>query len=222
MWVEYSAVSVATDELLIADALMEINEADFPITEAYSEYDPQVRVYIQLDGTGDFIPFSEGTYEFTTSRFRITMTRDDNDAVKPVLESFTVYFHADGDQTTLQAQTVDATPVVMTTDKSTATALNTITLKDDSSLIVSGTVIARKSDGTEEGRYYIEATLSRGTGAASTAISTSKLTVLHETEDSWDISLLAETTLGGLSVQVTGDGASTVDWVADLNVREVG
>ena len=222
MWVEYSAVSVATDELLIADALMEINKADFPITEAYSEYDPQVRVYIQLDGAGDFIPFSEGTYEFTTSRFRITMTRDDNDAVKPVLESFTVYFHADGDQTTLQAQTVDATPVVMTTDKSTATALNTITLKDDSSLIVSGTVIARKSDGTEEGRYYIEATLSRGTGAASTTISTSKLTVLHETEDSWDIEMTPETTLGGLQVSVTGDGASTVDWIADLNVREVG
>jgi predicted phage tail protein len=222
MWVEYSAVSVATDELLIADAFMEIVAANFTITEAYSEYDPQVMVYIQLDGAGEFIPFSEGTYSFTTAVFRVTLTRDDNDAVKPVLENFSVYFHADGDQTTLQAQTTYATPVVMTTDKEAANSLNIITLHDDSTAIVSGTVIARKSDGTEEGRYYIEATLSRGTGAASTAISTSRLTVIHETEDTWDISLLAETTLGGLSVQVTGDGASTVDWVADLNVREVG
>lgn len=223
MWVEYSAVSVATGELDIADALMEINDAEFiPITEAFSAVDPQVSVSIQLDGTGDYVPFEEGTYEFTTAKIKISMTAGENGITKPSIENFSVYFHNDGDRVTLQNQTTDATQTDITTDGETATALNTVVLTDDNTLRFEGTLMARKNDNTETARYFIEGTITRGTGAASVVMETSLLTVLHEDDDDWDVALSADTTLGGLAVKVTGVAATTIDWIADIYVREFG
>jgi len=222
MWVEYSAVSVATGELDIADALMEINDADFPITESFSAVDPQVAVLIQLDGSGDYVPFEEGTYEFTTSKIKITLTAGANGITKPSIENFSVYFHNDGDRISLQNQTTDATQTDLTTDGTAATVLNTVVLTDDNTLRFEGTLMARKSDNTETARYFIEGTLTRGTGAASVVMETSQLTVLHEDDENWDVALSADTTLGGLAVKVTGVAATTIDWIADIFVREFG
>jgi predicted phage tail protein len=222
MWVEYSAVSVATGELDIADALMEINDADFPITESFSEVDPQVAVLIQLDGAGDYVPFEEGTYEFTTSKIKITLTAGANGITKPSIENFSVYFHNDGDRISLQTQTTDATETALSTDGETATALNTVTLTDDNTMRFEGTLMARKNDNSETARYFIEGTLTRGTGAASVFMESSQLTVLHEDDEDWDVSLEAETTLGGLAVKVTGVALTTIDWIADIYVREFG
>ena len=223
MWVEYTAASVATDELLIADAWMEIDAtADMPITLAFAEVDPQVEVWIQLDGAGDFFPFEEGTYEFTTAKIKLKLMAGGNGITKPSVENFSVYFHNDGDQITLQNQTTDATLTELTTDGETATVLNTVVLTDNNTLRFEGTLMARKSDNSETARYFIEGTITRTSGAASTVLETSKLTVLHEDDDDWDVTFQADTTLGGLAVKVTGVAATTIDWVADIYVREFG
>jgi hypothetical protein len=222
MWVEYTAISTSTTELDIDDAGMLIDNATFPITSSFSEYDPQVTVYFQLDGAGDYLPFEEGTYEFTTCRFKIILVRDDNSLTKPLISDFTAYFHNDGDQVTMQGQTTDATPLTLTTDGEAASPTNIIGLTDDNTLKFEGTVSARKSDNTEPAKYFVSGTISRGTGAASVTMVTSNLIVEHETNDSWNVEMLADTTNGGLKLQVTGEAGKTVDWLTDIYVREFG
>lgn len=222
MWVEYNYSSVAAAELDIDDAQVLIDNANMLITETFSEDDPQVAVLIQLDGAGDYVPFEEGSYEFTTAKFKLVLTRGSNDTTKPLLEDFAVYFHNDGDRVTLQNQTTDATPTDITTDGETAAVENTVTLTDDNTSRFEGTLLGRKSDNSETAKYFIEGTLTRGTGAASVVLETSQLTVLHEDDDTWDVTLSADTTLGGLAVKVTGAAGTTIDWVADIFVREFG
>jgi predicted phage tail protein len=220
LWVEYTVASVADDVLLINDANDLIYEADYPITLDYPENTPYLSVFIQLDGTGEFLPFEEGTYEFTTSKFRIVLQRDPVDDTIPLLEDFTVYFHNDGDQVTLQTQTTNDTQTTLTTNGDAAAATNIIVLTDDNTLRFEGTLIARKSDNTERAKYFIEGIFERGTGAASVAEVTSQLTVLHEDDDDWDVEIAADTTNGGIAIKVTGVAATTINWIADIYVRE--
>ena len=222
LWVEYNAVSTVADPLDIDDAVMLIHDADDPITEVFTELEPAVSVWIQLDGAGLFVPFEEGSYEFTTAIFKVILQRDENDATRPLLEDFAVYFHNDGDQVTLQGQTTDATPLTLTSDGEAASSTNIVALTDDNTLKFEGTVSARKSNNTEPAKYFVTGTISRGTGAASVAMVTSNLIVEHETNDSWDVEMLADTTNGGLNLRVTGEAGKTVDWVADIYVREFG
>jgi predicted phage tail protein len=222
MWVEYAVSSVADDVLEINDAIDLINDANYPITLTFPENEPYVSVLIQLDGSGDFVPFSEGTYEFTTSKFRIVLERDPVDDTIPLLEDFTVYFHNDGDQVTLQAQTTDATQTTMTTNSEAATTNNIILLTDNNTLRFEGTLIAKKSDNSERAKYFVEGIFERGVGVATVAEVTSKLTVLHEDDDTWDVAIVADTTNGGINIKVTGVAATTINWIADLYVREFG
>jgi len=220
LWVEYTVSSVADDVLLINDAVDLINDADYPITLDYPENTPYLSVFIQLDGTGEFLPFEEATYEFITSKFRIVLQRDPVDDTIPLLEDFTVYFHNDGDQVTLQTQTTNDTQTTLTTNGDAAAATNIIVLTDDNTLRFEGTLIAKKSDNTERAKYFIEGIFERGTGAASVAEVTSMLTVLHEDVEAWDVEIAADTTNGGIAIKVTGVAATTINWIADIYVRE--
>ena len=82
--------------------------------------------------------------------------------------------------------------------------------------------MAKKSDGTEKAKYFISGLASRATGAASVAIDTSQVTVLFEDDEDWDVEIAADTTNGGVAIKVTGVAATTIDWLADLYVREFG
>ena len=220
LWVEYNVSSVADDVLLINDAEDLIDEAEYPITLSFSDIEPYLSVFIQLDGAGEFLPFEEGTYEFTTSKFRVVLQRDPVDDTIPLLEDFTVYFHNDGDQVTLQTQTTNATQTTLTTNGESAAATNIILLTDNNTLRFEGTLIAKTSDNLERGKYFLEGVFERGVGVATVAAVTSQLTVVHEDDDTWEVALEADTTNGGIAIKVTGVAATTINWIADIYVRE--
>jgi predicted phage tail protein len=220
LWVEYTVSSVADDVMLIDDAVGLIDDAIYPITLSFPDIEPYLSIFIQLDGAGDFVPFEEGSYEFTTAKFRVVMQRDPVDDTIPLLQDFTVYFHNDGDQTTLQAQTTNATQTTLTTNGEAAAATNIILLTDNNTLRFEGTLMAKTSNNLEHAKYFVEGIFERGVGAATVAEVTSKLTVLHEDVDAWDVEIAADVTNGGILIKVTGEAATTINWIADIYVRE--
>lgn len=76
--------------------------------------------------------------------------------------------------------------------------------------------------GSDAAGYELKGLITRGTGAASVAfVGSPAVAVLGESDAAWDCALVANTSLGGLDVQVTGAAATTVRWVAVIEWAEV-
>jgi hypothetical protein len=69
---------------------------------------------------------------------------------------------------------------------------------------------------TSEGEQTIDPLL----GTASTVLVNSATTVLDNTP-LWGMALSADTTNGGLKIEVTGAAATNIRWVATINTSEV-
>lgn len=82
---------------------------------------------------------------------------------------------------------------------------------------------ARRTDATGGGAgYKFEGVIKKDATAASTAlVGTPSKAVLGETNTGWDASVSADTTNGSLRVQVTGEAAKTIRWVATVIVSQV-
>ena len=222
LWAEMTTSSIAADALDIVDALGEINDATQPISDTFVGFEPQVSLWIDIDDTGTFIPFAAGTYQFTTATVRAILSRNAGELTRPSIDNLSVYFVEQAGDVTLKATTTDATQTTLTRDGLAATASNIPTLPDDFTAAFTADVNGRRSDNLAFGFYSLTGVITRGTGAASTAITTSSLTVKHEDDDTWDVAIVADTTNGGLAIKVTGVAATTISWLCDLDIRELG
>jgi hypothetical protein len=86
----------------------------------------------------------------------------------------------------------------------------------------SGTIVARQpaSAGTACAAWKIEGLIRRENGVGTTVLVNSATTVLDNTP-AWGMALSADTTNGGLKVEVTGAAATNIRWVATINTSEV-
>jgi hypothetical protein len=66
----------------------------------------------------------------------------------------------------------------------------------------------------------VKGLIRREANAASTVLVNSALTVLDNTP-AWGLALTADTTNGGLKIEVTGAAATNIRWVATINTSEV-
>lgn len=84
-------------------------------------------------------------------------------------------------------------------------------------------IVARRTDAdNESAAYTIEGCIDRNANAASTALVGSLLkTIVAEDTAAWDATAVADTTNGALVVQVTGEAAKTINWVAFIRTVEV-
>lgn len=84
-------------------------------------------------------------------------------------------------------------------------------------------VSARRTDATGGGAgYKFEGVIKKDATAASTSlVGTPSKAVLGETNVGWDATLSADTTNGSLRVQVTGEAAKTIRWVATVTISQV-
>ncbi len=114
--------------------------------------------------------------------------------------------------------TTDATPAVLTFDADTPTVDNQIILLNSSVLTFKGIVTARQkaSDGTDVAAWSIEGVLRREGNAASTTLVDSTVTAIDNTP-SWGLALSADTTNGGLAIEVTGAAATNIAWSASVS-----
>jgi hypothetical protein len=122
----------------------------------------------------------------------------------------------------LLVQTTDATPSVLTSTRFSPSFDNQIILPNNSAYAFHGTIVARQkaSTGTACAAWKIEGLIRMEANAASTVLVNSALTVLDNTP-AWGLALTADTTNGGLKIEVTGAAATNIRWVATINTSEV-
>jgi hypothetical protein len=122
----------------------------------------------------------------------------------------------------LRSDTTDATPEALTTDNSAASTDNQIILPNNSAYAFHGTIVARQqaSAGTDCAAWKIEGLIRREGSAGTTVLVNSATTVLDNTPG-WGMTLSADTTNGGLKIEVTGAAATNIRWVATVHTSEV-
>jgi hypothetical protein len=125
----------------------------------------------------------------------------------------------------LYSDTTGATPEALTTNNSTAGTTNQIILPNNSAYSFSGTIIARESAaaGSDYASWEIKGALLRDANAASTVLGNGIKNKLYASAgaSAWDIALTADTTNGGLKIEVTGAASTNIRWVATVNTSEV-
>ena len=125
----------------------------------------------------------------------------------------------------LRSDTTDATPEALTSSNSAASTTNQIILPNNSAYSFSGTIIARQqaSAGSDYASWEIKGALLRDGTATSTVLGNGIKNKLFASAgaSAWDIALTADTTNGGLKIEVTGTAATNIRWVATVNTSEV-
>jgi hypothetical protein len=113
------------------------------------------------------------------------------------------------------AATTDATPKVLTSNKGAASTTNQVILPNNSAYAFHGTIVARQdaASGTACAAWKIEGLIRREGSAGTTVLVNSATTVLDNTP-AWGMALSADTTNGGLKIEVTGAAATNIRWVA--------
>jgi len=121
----------------------------------------------------------------------------------------------------LYSDTTGATPEALTTNNSTAGTTNQIILPNNSAYAFHGTIVAREqaSAGTDCAAWKIEGLIRREGSAGTTTLVNSATTVIDNTP-SWGLALSADTTNGGLKIEVTGAAATNIRWVATISTSE--
>jgi hypothetical protein len=138
-------------------------------------------------------------------------------------------FNNDGDSQAgmfpLRTATTDATATALTTDGNAASTNNQIILPNNSAYSFSGTIIARESAaaGSDYASWEIKGALLRDANAASTVLGNGIVNKLYASAgaSAWAVALSADTTNGGLKVEITGAAATNIRWVATVNTSEV-
>ena len=120
------------------------------------------------------------------------------------------------------AATTDATPKVLTSNKGAASTTNQVILPNNSAYAFHGTIVARQqaSTGTACAAWKIEGLIRREGSAGTTVLVNSATTVLDNTP-AWGMALSADTTNGGLKIEVTGAAATNIRWVCTCHTSEV-
>jgi hypothetical protein len=135
-------------------------------------------------------------------------------------------FNNDGDSQQgmfpLRLATTDATPAALTTNGGAASTDNQVILPNNSAYAFHGTIVARQqaAGGTACAAWKIEGLIRREANAGTTTLVNSATTVLDNTP-SWGMALSADTTNGGLKIEVTGAASTNIRWVATINTSEV-
>lgn len=121
----------------------------------------------------------------------------------------------------LSSQTTDATQTELFIDGTGGTSR--MVLADDSTWRFEIEVVARRTDVNDEGAAYkFVGAIDRNTGVATTAVIGSIAeTIDAEDTAAWSVAVDADTTNGSLRIQVTGEAAKTVRWVAFVRTVQV-
>ena len=124
----------------------------------------------------------------------------------------------------LGRETTGVTATVLTANTSAASATNQVNLVNNSAFFFRGSVIANVTGGGNTKGWTIEGVIKRGASAATTAL-VGTATVTSSYADAgastWTVAVSADTTNGCLAVTVTGQAATTIRWVANIETTEV-
>jgi hypothetical protein len=124
----------------------------------------------------------------------------------------------------LGVQTTNATATVLRSDTSAASTTNQVILPNNSAYYFRGEIVAGVTGGGNTKGWFIEGVIKRGANAASTAM-VGTPTVTSNYADAgaltWAVAVTADTTNGGIKVEVTGQASTTIRWVAQIRTTEM-
>jgi len=122
----------------------------------------------------------------------------------------------------LGSDTTDATAEALTTNNSTPSTDNQIVLPNNSVYSFHGTVVARQdaTDGSACAAWEVKGLIRREANAGTTTLVNSATTILDNTP-SWGMALSADTTNGGLKIEVTGAASTNIKFLATVHTTEL-
>jgi len=130
-------------------------------------------------------------------------------------------FSANGDAQTSQLvarkSTTDDTVTEIALDGGT-TYLST---EDNTAYSYVVTVTAKKVGALDHAMYRFEWSTVRGAGVGTVTVDGLVKTVIFETDSTWDVNVTADLTNGRPAIKVTGVAATTIRWVAKIEITEV-
>lgn len=124
----------------------------------------------------------------------------------------------------LGRQTTDATATVLTSNSSAAGTTNQVILPNNSAYSFSGEVIAGVTGAGDTAAWNFKGAIKRGATAASTAVVGTVVLdrIAYDTgATAWTVAVTADTTNGGIKVEVAGAAATTIRWVCKINTTEM-
>ena len=121
----------------------------------------------------------------------------------------------------LHERTTDATATTLTTNSSAASTTNQVILSNQSAYRFKGTIVGKQSGSTNASVWDVDGFIVRGANAAATTLNVSNVTLVQNTPAWGTPTLAADTTNGGLQVQVTGAAATNIQWTAVIDTTEV-
>jgi hypothetical protein len=130
-------------------------------------------------------------------------------------------FSANGDAQTSQLVarkiTTNDTPTEIALDGAT----NYLSTEDNTAYAFVVTITAKKSGALDHAMYRLEWSTVRGTGVGSVTVDGLVKTVIFETDSTWDVNVTADITNGRPAIMLTGVAATTINWVAKIEMTEV-
>jgi hypothetical protein len=123
----------------------------------------------------------------------------------------------------LYAQTTDATSTRLTCDSASASTNNQLILSNNSAVYFKGSVVANVTGAGNTKSWTFDGQIKRGANAASTVLTGSTTTSPYGDAgaSTWTVALAADTTNGGLAVNVAGQASTTIRWVCKIETTEV-
>ena len=121
----------------------------------------------------------------------------------------------------LHERTTDATATTLTTNSSAASTTNQVILSNQSAYRFKGTIIGKKSGTTDIAAWDVDGLIVRGANAAATTLVVGNVNLVSNAPVWGTPTLAADTTNGGLQVQVTGFLATNIQWTATIETTEV-
>jgi len=103
----------------------------------------------------------------------------------------------------------------------TAGSDNQVILSNQSAYRFKGTIIGKQSGSTNTSAWDVDGLIVRGANAAATTLIVSNVNVVDNTPTFGTPTLAADTTNGGLQIQVTGAAATNIQWTAVIETTEV-
>jgi len=121
----------------------------------------------------------------------------------------------------MRMRTSDATLTTLTSEGTTAASNNQVILPNNGAFRFKGTIIAKQSGSTNVAAWDIDGLIVRGANAGTTTLNIGNVTLVQNTPGWGTPTLAADTTQGGLRIQIQGAAGTNIQWVGDIKTTEV-
>jgi hypothetical protein len=118
------------------------------------------------------------------------------------------------------ANTTDATTTTLTSTGSTGSPAYIMLMTNQCAYSFIGTVVAKRQGTTNASAWKVEGMIVRGASEATTTLVVGTVTAISNA-NGWSLTLVADTTYGGLLIRGTGQAGVNIRWVAAINSAEV-